>query len=190
MLSMPYAECHLCWVSVMLSVSHVECHIYWVSLMLSVAYAVCRVCWVLFMLSVAYAVCRVCWVLLMLSVVHAECRSWWASWRLFLCLVLHNLINVRSLRIHEESLNIKGFMRRSNTIFLTKLSYLIFTFDFICFLVVQHCGRTLASSSQGSWFEIHHCVWHPRKKMSEMSFYLHWRIFKAVRSAKMQVAAA
>ncbi len=36
MLSVIYAECHLCWVSFMLSVIYAECHLCWLSIMLSV----------------------------------------------------------------------------------------------------------------------------------------------------------
>ncbi len=48
-----YAECHLCWVSLILSVIYAECRLYWVSYMLSV------------ILSVIYAVWHIshlCWV--------------------------------------------------------------------------------------------------------------------------------
>jgi hypothetical protein len=38
MLSVTYAECHLCWVSHMLSVSYAECHLCWVSLILTVTF--------------------------------------------------------------------------------------------------------------------------------------------------------
>jgi len=50
MLSVIYAECHLCWVLSMLGVIYAECHLSWVSFMLSVIYAECRLCWVSFML--------------------------------------------------------------------------------------------------------------------------------------------
>jgi hypothetical protein len=46
MLTVIYAECHLCWVSFMLSVIYAECHLCWVSFMLGVIYAECRLCWV------------------------------------------------------------------------------------------------------------------------------------------------
>jgi len=38
MLSVIYAECHLCWVSFMLSVIYAECHLCYASFMLSVTY--------------------------------------------------------------------------------------------------------------------------------------------------------
>jgi hypothetical protein len=55
MLIVTYAECHLCWLSLMLSVTYAECHLRWVSLMLSVTYAECHLFWVSLMLSVNYA---------------------------------------------------------------------------------------------------------------------------------------
>ncbi len=69
MLSVIYAECHLCWVSSMLSVIYAKCHLCWVSSMQSVIYAKCHLCWVSPMLSVIYAEYHLCWVSSMLSVV-------------------------------------------------------------------------------------------------------------------------
>ncbi len=74
MLSVIYAECHLCWVSFMLSVIYAESHLCWVSFMLSLIYAECHLCWVSFMLSVIYAECHLCQVSFMLSVIYAECH--------------------------------------------------------------------------------------------------------------------
>ena len=48
MLSIIYAESHLCWESFMLSVIYAECGLCWVSIMLKVVYAVC-----------AFAECRI-----------------------------------------------------------------------------------------------------------------------------------
>jgi hypothetical protein len=70
-----YAECYLCWVSVMLSVTYAVCHLRWGSLMLSVTYAECHLCWVSLMLSVTYAECHLYWVSLTLCSLYAdECR--------------------------------------------------------------------------------------------------------------------
>jgi hypothetical protein len=57
MLSVIYAECHLCWVPFMLGVIYVECLLCWVSFMLSVIYSkchfsMCHLCCGSFMLSV------------------------------------------------------------------------------------------------------------------------------------------
>ncbi len=60
-MSVIYAECHLCWVSLMLSVTYVDCHIW-------ALYAECHLCWVALLLSVTYALCHLCLVSLMPSV--------------------------------------------------------------------------------------------------------------------------
>jgi hypothetical protein len=44
LLSVIYAECHLCLVSFMLSVIYAECHSCLLSFMLSVIYAECHLC--------------------------------------------------------------------------------------------------------------------------------------------------
>ncbi len=58
MLSVTYAGCHLCWVSLMLSVTYAEGHLCWVSLMQRVTYAEGHLCRVSLVLSVTYAKCR------------------------------------------------------------------------------------------------------------------------------------
>ncbi len=55
-----YAECHLCWLSLMLSVIYADCHLCWVSFMLTVTYAECHLCWLSLMLCVTYK--PLCWV--------------------------------------------------------------------------------------------------------------------------------
>jgi hypothetical protein len=82
MLSVIYAECHLCWVSFTLSDIYVEWHLCWVTFMLSVIYAECHLCWVSFMLSVMYAECHVRWVSFTLSDIHAEWHSRWVTFTL------------------------------------------------------------------------------------------------------------
>ncbi len=80
MLSVIYAECHLCWVSFMLSVIYAECHLCCVSFMLSVIYAECYLCWVSFML------CHLCWGV-QISQFCWVSLGWmslcWMSWRHF-----------------------------------------------------------------------------------------------------------
>jgi hypothetical protein len=89
MLSVIYAECHLCWVTFMLSVIYSECHLLWVSFILSVIYSECHLFRVSFilsvlmlsvvMLSVIYAECHLCWVPFMLSAIYAACHLCWVS---------------------------------------------------------------------------------------------------------------
>ncbi len=79
MLSVIFAECHLCWVSFMLSVIYAGCHLCWVSFMLSFLYAECHLCWVSFMLSVIYAECHLCWVSFVLNVIYAKYHLCWVS---------------------------------------------------------------------------------------------------------------
>jgi hypothetical protein len=96
MLSVAYAECRLCWVSLMLSVAYVECHLCCVSLMQTVTYAECRLCWLWLMLSVTYAECH--WLSLMLSVAYADCHLCWVSLMLSLTCKPH-LLSVVMLNV-------------------------------------------------------------------------------------------
>jgi len=102
MLSLMYAEGHLCWVSFMLRFIFAECHLCkvslswkllcWVSCMLRVIYAECHLCRVSIMLIFIYAECHLCWVSSMLSVIcwvsfmpsviYAECHLCWVPFML------------------------------------------------------------------------------------------------------------
>jgi len=101
MLSVIYAECHLCWVSCWVSfmlsviyaewhlccVIYAECHLCWVSFMLSVIIVYC-LRWVPCLLKVFYSECHLCWMLPMLKAIYAwcllyvECHLWWALFML------------------------------------------------------------------------------------------------------------
>ncbi len=77
MLSAVYAECYLCWVSLVLSITCAECYLCWVLL--------CLVsCWVSLMLSPTNAECHLCWVSLISSTCWVS-LCWmslcWVSWR-------------------------------------------------------------------------------------------------------------
>jgi hypothetical protein len=94
MLNVTYAECHLCWMSLMLNVTYAECHLCWMSLMLNVTYAECHLCWMsptwmLLALSVTLSpLCWVslCWVMLCWVSLWWVSLCWvslcWVSWRL------------------------------------------------------------------------------------------------------------
>jgi hypothetical protein len=79
MLTVVYADCHLCWLSLMLTVTYADCHLYWLSLMLTVTYADCHLCF-----SVTYADCHLywlslCWLSLILTVSYTDCPLCWLS---------------------------------------------------------------------------------------------------------------
>ncbi len=155
MLSVIYAECHLCWASSMLSIIYAECHLCWVSSMLSIIYAECHLCWVSFMLSVIYAECHLCWVSSMLSVIYAECHLCWVSsmWAISLFIV-HVLGTVKRkecwikwhyrsiLPWHEASFLIA---ERDNTscinMYVPLLSFSFFSFLDVCGLNHRHLRK-------------------------------------------------
>jgi hypothetical protein len=93
-----YAECHLCWVSLMLCVTYAECHLCWVSLMPSVTYAVCHLCCVSLKLSVTYAEWHLCWVL------HISRLCWVPLWWMLFCWVSLCWVSWRPILYLKDSL--------------------------------------------------------------------------------------
>ncbi len=72
-----YAECLLCWRSLMLMVAYTELPLCWCSL-LTVTYADGHLCWQLLMLMITADIC-LCWQSLMLTVTYADGRlCWWS----------------------------------------------------------------------------------------------------------------
>jgi hypothetical protein len=114
MLSVIYAECHLCWMSFMLNVIYAECHLCWMSFMLNVVmlsviyaecrYADCHLCWLSFMLNVV-----------MLSVIYNECR---------LCCVANKLFMLNVIVMSVVMLNVVAHLANRaqlGTIFTTPI---------------------------------------------------------------------
>ncbi len=72
LMTVTYADCHLCWLSLLLTVTYADCHLCWLSLMLTVTYADFHLCWLSLMLTVNWL--SLCWLSLMLTVIYAECH--------------------------------------------------------------------------------------------------------------------